>query len=76
MLDFKKAFKLETLEIDVANKIFKLNGEDIGRDCSRLSLHYDCDTYNITLDLDTEVHYFSGKPNCDEAEHFIKSKII
>ena len=76
MLDFKKNFKLETLEIDVANKIFKLNGEDFGKDCSGFNLSYDCETYTITLDLDTEVHYFSGKPSRDEVEHFVEQKII
>lgn len=48
--------ELKTIEIDVEKKIFRVNGEDFGKDCTGFSLycstnHSDEERYAVSLSL-------------------------
>lgn len=55
--------ELKTIEIDVEKKIFRVNGEDFGKDCT--GFHIFCSTrhatdnerYSVCLDIDTDIRF-------------------
>lgn len=57
--------ELETVEIDVKNKVFRVNGRDFGKDATKFSL--DCHTsdndgewWKVALNIDTTVTYLAN----------------
>lgn len=79
-MEEKKIFvphELKTIEIDVENKIFKVNGEDFGKNCNGFSIS--CSTgdrdnwFNVTMRIDTEVKFanydFCGKMTSNGERH-------
>lgn len=55
---------LKTIEVDTENKIFKVNGEEFGRDCTGFTIW--CDgpgRFNIRMDLDARVRYVHYENN-------------
>lgn len=57
--------ELETVEIDVKNKIFKVNGREFGKDATSFSL--DCHTspndgewWKVSLGIETTVSYLAN----------------
>lgn len=63
--------KLKTVEVDVENNIFKVNGMPFGQDCDFFSISCDvADGFKIRVDIDTTVHFAeydldSGKKKTD-----------
>lgn len=54
--------ELKTIEIDVEKKIFRVNGEDFGKDCTGFSLccstkHSDAERYAVSMDIDTYMRF-------------------
>lgn len=50
--------ELKTIEIDAEKKVFRVNGEDFGKECTGFTIH--CNRYNdfdIRVEIDTTVHY-------------------
>ena len=48
----KKVFaphELKTIEVDVENKIFRINGEDFGEGCLEFTITCNPDEWNITM---------------------------
>lgn len=64
--------ELKTIEVDTEKKIFRINGEEFGRDCTGFTItcrRYD--SFDIRVEVDTTVRYISirdGKCVSDE-EH-------
>jgi len=57
--------ELETIEIDVKNKIFRVNGKDFGKDAKQFSLlchtsPNDGEWWKVKLDIDTTVSYLAN----------------
>lgn len=54
--------ELKTIEIDVEKKIFRVNGEDFGKDCTGFSLycstnHSDEERYAVSMDIKTDMRF-------------------
>lgn len=54
--------ELKTIEIDVEKKIFRVNGEDFGENCTGFSLdcstkHPDSERYSVSLDIHTDIRF-------------------
>ncbi|MDE5965866.1 MAG: hypothetical protein K2G89_03445 [Lachnospiraceae bacterium] len=54
--------ELKTIEIDVEKKIFRVNGEDFGKNCTGFSV--DCNTsrpdekqYSVCVSIDTDIRF-------------------
>lgn len=62
--------ELRTIEVDVKNKIFRVNGENFGEDCTAFSISCDAiDGYAIRMEIDTTVHFATyGMENGKEKE--------
>lgn len=64
-MEEKKIFvphELKTIEIDVEKKIFRVNGEDFGKDCTRFSIGCSAgrkhdEWFDITVRISTDVKY-------------------
>lgn len=54
--------ELKTIEVDTEKKIFRINGEEFGRDCTGFSITY-CgrDAFDIRVEVDARVRYVSIK---------------
>lgn len=75
--------ELETVEIDVKNKIFRVNGREFGKDALEFSLHChtsenDDEWWQVLLRLRTDVTYHAnfdidGKMTSEEERHPNKS---
>ena len=57
--------ELETVEIDVKNKTFKVNGREFGKDATEFSLnchtsHNDGEWWKVKLSIMTEVSYLAN----------------
>lgn len=57
--------ELETIEIDVKNKIFRVNGRDFGKDATEFSLNChtsknDGEWWQVALSIDTTVTYLTN----------------
>lgn len=48
---------LEKIEVDVKNKIFKINGEDFGRDCTKFAITCKPDGWEIRAAIDATVTF-------------------
>lgn len=48
---------LEKIEVDVKNKIFKVNGEDFGMDCTGFTITCKPDEWKIRTEIDTTVSF-------------------
>lgn len=60
--------ELKTIEVDTEKKIFRVNGEDFGKDCTGFWIH--CkrhDVFDIHLEVEATVHFVSIRGN--EVEH-------
>lgn len=59
----KKVFvphKLKTIEVDTEKKIFKINGEEFGRDCTGFTITCQrYDSFDIRVEVDTTVKFVS-----------------
>ena len=54
--------ELKTVEIDVEKKIFRVNGEDFGKDCTSFNLdcstrRLDAERYSVCMDIDTDIRF-------------------
>ncbi len=55
-------YELKTIEIDVEKKIFRVNGEDFGKDCTGFSLYCstnysDAERYAVRMDINTNIRF-------------------
>lgn len=49
--------ELKTIEVDTEKKIFKINGEEFGRDCTGFRITCQrYDEFDIRVEVDTTVH--------------------
>lgn len=52
--------ELKTIEVDTEKKIFRINGEDFGKDCTGFSITcHKYDSFDIRVEVDTTVRYVS-----------------
>ena len=52
--------ELKTIEVDTENKIFRINGEDFGKDCTGFSITcHKYDSFDIRVEVDTKVCFVS-----------------
>lgn len=52
--------ELKTIEVDVEKRIFKVNGEPFGENCTGFSISCDAnDGYTLRMEIDTTVHLAS-----------------
>lgn len=77
-MDNNKIFtphELKTIEVDVEKKIFKVNGEDFGKNCTGFTISCEVGNYNewfrilmrISRDMIFDSKYdFDGKKTSDE----------
>ena len=49
--------KLETIEVDVSKKIFRINGKDFGKDCTGFRISCSTKGFDVVMELDTTVRY-------------------
>ncbi len=49
--------ELKTLEVDVEKKLFRVNGEDFGKDCREFSINCNSDGWRIRMEMDARVVY-------------------
>lgn len=49
--------ELKTIEVDTEKKIFRINGEDFGKECTGFSIHCNSEGWNIRVAVDTTVHF-------------------
>lgn len=49
--------ELKTLEVDVEKKLFRVNGEDFGKDCSEFSISCNSDGWRIRMEMEARVVY-------------------
>ena len=69
IISLKTPIELKTIEVDVEKKIFKVNGEPFGENCTAFSIYCDaCAGYTIRMDIDTTVHLASYNMNNGEKE--------
>ena len=50
--------ELKTIEVDAEKKIFRINGEDFGKECTGFTIF--CtrhDRFSIRVEVDTRVHF-------------------
>lgn len=53
-----KPHELQTIEVDVKNKIFRVNGENFGENCTAFSISCNAiNGYAIRMEIDTTVHF-------------------
>lgn len=61
---------LETIEVDVSKKIFKINGNDFGDGCTGFRIACTVEGFDISIELDTKVRYVgyarNGEKNFDQ----------
>lgn len=50
---------LEKIEVDVKNKIFKINGKDFGEGCSGFTITCRPDKWEVRAEVDTTVTFLS-----------------
>lgn len=66
--------ELKTIEVDTEKKVFKINGEDFGKDCAGFTIT--CHSYNsfdIRVEVGATVKFVSIRGNCAaETEHPIR----
>ena len=55
MKKFNDLQELESIEIDVKNKIFKVNGEDFGKRCLGFNIYCDASEWYIKMEMDKEI---------------------
>ena len=58
----KKIFiphELKTIEVDTEKKIFRVNGEDFGCECTGFMITCAPDDFRIDMEVDTTVHFAS-----------------
>lgn len=68
--------ELKTIEVDVEKKIFRVNGEDFGRGCTKFSIQ--CDgpkNFHVEMRINKNVLFANYLPG-EEAEVFVKEDII
>lgn len=67
--------ELKTIEVDTEKKIFKINGEEFGRDCTGFTITcHQYDSFDIRVEVDTTVKFVAireGKCVAD-TEHPIR----
>lgn len=47
--------ELKTLEIDIENKIFKVNGEDFGKGCSEISIYCTPPNWGVCVEIGQKI---------------------
>lgn len=70
MQNHRKIFvphKLETIEVDVQKKIFRVNGEDFGGECTGFNIECVPGTFQIRMEIDTTVHLIGYDKNGEKA---------
>lgn len=52
--------ELKTIEVDTEKKIFRVNGEDFGRECTGFSITcHRYDSFDIRIEVDAKVRFVS-----------------
>lgn len=49
--------ELKTIEVDTEKKIFRINGEDFGRECTGFMIFCTPDGFRIDMEVDTTIHF-------------------
>lgn len=50
--------ELKTIEVDTEKKIFRVNGEDFAKNCTKFSItYYGPGTFDIGMEIDTTVQF-------------------
>lgn len=53
---------LKSIEVDTEKRIFRINGEDFGKDCTGFSITcHKYDSFDIRVEVDTTVRFVSIK---------------
>lgn len=64
--------ELKTIEVDVEKKVFKVNGEEFGKNCTGFTISCDgCDSFNVRMEIGTVVHFgrYQGSDRISVSEH-------
>ena len=51
--------ELKTIEVDTEKKIFRINGEDFGRECTGFMISCTPDGFRLDMEVDATVHFAS-----------------
>lgn len=51
--------KLKTIEVNTEKKIFRINGEDFGHECTGFMISCTPDDFRIDMQVDTTIHFAS-----------------
>ena len=68
--------ELKTIEVDAEKKIFKINGEEVGRVCTGFTITCQrYDSFDIRVEVDTTVKFVSIREGkcVNEIEHPVRS---
>lgn len=49
--------ELKTIEVDTEKKIFRINGEDFGNDCTGFLISCTPDNFRVDMEIDTTVRF-------------------
>ena len=68
--------ELKTIEVDAEKKIFRVNGEDFGKDCTGFTITCNrYDDFNVRLEIDTTVvvaTYGDNQQKASENQYEVK----
>lgn len=51
--------ELKTIEVNTEKKIFRINGEDFGHECTGFMISCTPDDFRIDMQVDTTIHFAS-----------------
>ena len=60
--------ELKTIEIDAEKKIFKINGEEFGRDCTGFTISCTPDQWSIRAEIETSIVFTTYDSRGDKKE--------
>lgn len=68
--------ELKTIEVDTEKKIFRINGEDFGENCTHFSIDCDPDGFRISARIDTTLEFanYDIKGELLQTEQYMKKK--
>nr|DAT94155.1 MAG TPA: hypothetical protein [Caudoviricetes sp.] len=68
--------ELKTIEVDTEKKIFRINGEDFGENCTHFSIDCDSDGFRVSARIDTTLEFanYDIKGELLKRERYERSK--
>lgn len=67
--------KLQTIEVDVEKKIFRVNGEDFGQHCTGFTITCNgCNSFDIRMEINSTVQFatYKGIDRTSFSEHPVR----